>query len=589
MIHLFADPSAGGKLLVMATGRGVRVPDAWDRSVTFDDLVAKGLVQIDALEPLLRKGLRGAVDERLQGYPQFADAIAVVIAVPDGGIPLPAGSSLPHLRPRDVTSGFVISGSATTRKLLLEAFTDEGFNGLRVRDPFTLFHHEAAHALDAQLLKIPGIDGMVAEVVSAALHRDPPHSSLAQLTLEDRLAIADQIGSYGATGAYDVQGAAVGLDEHGVAGEASWWSILNELCAEACARDAPENRRDLPIVRGIGELMDAVLGRSSPVAKLLNDDAHRSLAVVSYVERTRPAALDELLVPFSSRWEPDQARDALERERVSALQTDPDFRWELQNPHEPPAWMLDELVEVTGSDRAASRAALMYAGKSVLRGCTHGAQVPQGLCTGPASGGAGARSCAWHEATSTLLQRSPMVLSPAVAAAVAREVRGIVDRICAELRAAPLPDVSHSVHRVTHDRRIAAPRWTQQRALERLEQLRGAPDVGGIGRLPGWSEAEKGALRNELEQGIAAFRGRSVAPVDLDEGNGAAQRGNGVSGSARSARRVRRTGTAASSSPSVREDAGPRAEATHPVDRSATAPARAGEGVRAKGRGSLNP
>lgn len=461
---------------IFITGPGARVPDAWDPHLTVDDLVRRGLLDTSRLDPLYAKGVLHALGERMAHHPQFGDALAAVQVWDELGS---AGSAV-GTSGSALVGGFVLDAAAADLgRVLLGAV------GLQVhgqRDPFTIAHHESAHALTSILLKVDGIDQVVAAIVSAAFHLPTPLQSLRDLTDDHRLAIAEQIGSYGATGAYDDRGRVIASDP--AAGRSSPTSLLSELCAEAYTFATAENRASLPLVRGVADLLDAVTGRGAPLAEVINQDLHRNLAANRYIERTRPGALREVLA---------LAPPALR----AALESDPDFRWEQENPQEPPAWMLDEVVATTGFDREDCKRHLMDA-PDMLH-LIHGDPMGNGCITSPH----------WHGTMMEIARRNPSRLTDAAQAAVREQLGPVVERICADLRAMPLPRFESPLYRIAptgrierieeprpqrHPRELVAA-WRQWARTVDLESIEALP--------PSWSDSEKDGLRSALRQAVA--------------------------------------------------------------------------------------
>lgn len=401
-----------------------------------------------------------------------------------------------------------------------------------------------------EVLQALDLDRLLSKIVTAALHRVVPLESLADLTLDDRLAIAEQVEQYGATGAEDRDGASLGTGEDGMMTSASALSLQHELCAEVYALDTPENRRRLPIVAGIGALMDAVLQRGSPIAEKVNRDLHRSLAVETYLGRTRPEAVRQLQRAAAAAGDDEVGRSR------AALLADADFAWELANPQEPPTWMLDELEAASGADRDASRRLLMEAPwDALVRRCDP--TDPDRPC---ATSAPGASVCAWHLALWDVARRRSWSLSPAVANAVLPEIEAVVDEICADLIARPLPDLGEPLFRATYwggiGYRLVG--RSGDELVEYLDQCRTSADLACLARLPPeWSSADREALRQGLRDFFARKHDRVKArpPITLGKAGdraGSPLRATAPGQAARSARRVQRDGAV---TPSGRRDA----------------------------------
>lgn len=362
MIHIDEDIGT-----VLVTGHGARPTDEWDPHLRTSDLADRGLVELDELHPLLRKGTLLAIDDRMRRFPLFNDATTAIAARRSVG-PGPAGkpdymavapwSALPA-----TTLGGVLMNSyfslEQTLELTLRSTADQLTAGV---DPFLVASHEAAHALEVTLECIPGAVVALARAVGAAIGR-PDLQDLEELTPDDRLRIAEEIGRYGATGdllsgqhvaedpdawtPWDAEGDAVAADPQ---------SQRGELMAEALALDSPRNRRESKVVAAVCTLTEQLLGSGSAIGAAVNRALHRQHATASYLYRTRPAAVDALLswggYVYGSY--PD-------------LASDPDIAWELANPHRPPIRLVDDFAMSMRCDRATAEQKLMHAGILQLR------------------------------------------------------------------------------------------------------------------------------------------------------------------------------------------------------------------------------
>lgn len=534
MIHLVRDPDGVPGTLI--TGPAARFDDRWDRDLTPDHLEARGLVWLDALEPLQRKAALVAARQRMERYPCFSDARMPILAAPADHIDAPTSGAvfIEHGVPGG--GGAVGLPSDVQLRDLIASEMDDARAAHEPRDLFATHHHEMAHPLTIVLGRLPGGEEAVANVLSAALHREPPLTSLDDLTPADRLLIAQQVGEYAATAT--ITGAdddPLPVGEDGMA-RYDAERTLNELCAEVAAYDTPANRALLPVVRGIGELLDALFGRASPLAEDLNQALFEAESLRSYLWRTRPAAVALFASGSESSWPP-----ANWHYDADGLRDDPDLRWERENPHAPPPWLLDHLASLTGFERPAIAHHLMHAPFPALTGTDPlGNEVRDGS--------------AWSKA-GPYLRDAIARTTPSVGAAIEQRLRSEVERICETLRSMPPPPrpPAAAAYFVTHDGRIDLREERHRATDERLARVaeRLPRTLRDIDALPGdWTPEEREALRRiaagEHRAQTADVRrsgrdGSKGIPLDKDA-RGTALRARGRLG-ATDGRRTRRATT----------------------------------------------
>lgn len=485
MIHI-ARPSSTRTLDVhlLVTGPGARVAETWDPSSSTATLDDHGLIDLDALEPLNRKGLLTAIDARMASHPTAGDAGTALVARDLGAISMEGDYGAARV-PSAVEGigGIIVPTISTLPNHLLATYAHERIGPWAPRDPFTLYHHEAAHALTSVLTNLRRIDVALASIIAAALHRE----ELPNLTIigsEERLGIAQQISPYAATGGYDEHGDLIDTDRP--AARPDWGSLLAEMCAEAYARDTPSNRERLPLVRGICQFLDAVLGRDSPIAQAINTERHRTLAIATYLRRTRPAAVRDLRAVELGL-------------PPSSLENDADLHWELENPQRPPAWLLQSLSSSTGfsADDCAQR--LMHTPLYEL------------AATDPSGRPAGAGE-AWHNAMSDLLWKRLDAFIRVPGFQLDAAVEAATEDICAALRAATLPALGPNPYAMDHNGHIVvSATGRRHRELPPHEYLALAT-TGNLasfeGLPPTWLPAEIERLRT-----IASLRATEICAM----------------------------------------------------------------------------
>jgi hypothetical protein len=333
------------------TGPAARVPDEWDPHPTVEKLEQRGLVQLDGLDPLAARAFRIGVQERMDRYPLYSDAMSALF---DCSI-----DDVAYVCAPDATFGHALAmvvnrqsfGSEVLGEMLLSQ-NGEAHLGFLVHttDPLLATpRHESFHMLTGTFARLPAVKEFLRRCVAHVL--DNPEFTFESPSPEDRLILAEHLGAYGAQPNVTVE-----APDDGIAQQLHPDDIFEEMGAEALLLAREHGIDSSPLARAWATAAEIVAGKDNPLAIKLNHEMFQRMSLYNYLKRTRPAAVRAALdrgwfsgVDYHGDMTPHPAADA-------------DLQWELDNPHEPPAWMIDQFRAANPDlDDRAGRHSLMHA------------------------------------------------------------------------------------------------------------------------------------------------------------------------------------------------------------------------------------
>lgn len=328
------DPEAKMDVGVRVTGPAARVPGELDLSPTFEKRRARGLVAIDDLVPLAQNGLAAGTDARMRRFPVFSDLLTPVVSGDLGNWTGQLVPGLQHALP--VAGDYCYSEALAPERLLYSTrmFGDEA--GMRALARRTMDRvdngewspaqrrlmrvavHESGHeALEAARLvmwaspEVPLFDDLE-RALSRAL--GVPSFSFASDDPTAQIELAAQICAYGAVSLPRLR-----MDQMGAT------EAFHEVGAEALVLSEEFPDDTPPAAAVITAFMEALHGRSSPVAVEVNQRLYEEAALRQYLFRTSPQAL-------ATAWKRVKFTGPY---TMIADMEDAGLRWEREHPEQP--------------------------------------------------------------------------------------------------------------------------------------------------------------------------------------------------------------------------------------------------------------
>jgi hypothetical protein len=326
----------------LVTGPGARVPDQWDPDPTVGKLHERGLVDLPSLDPLAVKALLAAVQERMDRFPLYSDAMSCLLSGPLFGgrrrlFGVVANPLSPLGEPGLHSPGLVLDEEKFSSEMLGDTLLHLNSRMLHGQyahgpDPLMLVaRHETFHMLTLLFARLPHVQDFLERAVGHAIGN--PDFTFDDPTVEDRQHLAEQLCLYAA------EGVAEDHDEHG---NVLHWpvSLFHEMGAEALRSGHELNDEASPSAVAWITVAGLLLEKGGDLATEVNRQLFEQMATNNYLTRTRPRALKDAL---GQGWfTPEDYYSPVTLDPAD----DPDLRWELDNPHEPPEFLVQRLRDL---------------------------------------------------------------------------------------------------------------------------------------------------------------------------------------------------------------------------------------------------